>query len=63
MSDLIIATYLCPCCGEENETTVDPSGGTHQSYTEDCFVCCRPILLNIVISGENEAILTVEFEG
>ena len=36
------ATYDCPYCGEEVETTVDLSGGD-QTYIEDCEVCCRPI--------------------
>ena len=33
----------CPHCGEPLETFVDPGGGAHQEYVEDCAVCCRPI--------------------
>jgi hypothetical protein len=33
----------CPHCGEPLDTYVDPSGGEHQDYVEDCAVCCRPI--------------------
>lgn len=36
----------CPWCGEEFTTFVDMSAG-NQNYTEDCQVCCRPIVLNI----------------
>jgi hypothetical protein len=25
------------------EIYVDPGGGAHQDYVEDCAVCCRPI--------------------
>jgi hypothetical protein len=30
---------------------VDPSES--QTYTEDCFVCCRPILVNTSIQGDS----------
>ncbi len=29
---------------------VDPSES--QTYTEDCFVCCRPILVDTQVYGE-----------
>ena len=37
----------CPFCGEEDELFVDPGGGEHQSYTEDCAVCCRPRVVHV----------------
>ncbi len=33
----------CPFCAEEIDVWVDPGGGDHQEYIEDCSVCCRPI--------------------
>lgn len=36
----------CPFCWQSIEILVDPSV-THQHYTEDCFVCCRPIVLDV----------------
>ena len=36
------ATVCCPYCGEVNEIALDPGGGSHQEYVEDCQVCCRP---------------------
>ena len=36
------ATVLCPYCGELNDIALDPGGGRHQEYVEDCQVCCRP---------------------
>jgi hypothetical protein len=30
-----------------NETSVDESAGSKQSYVEDCQVCCRPNVLKI----------------
>ncbi len=37
----------CPYCGEPIELVVDLSMGHQQQYIEDCFVCCRPILLTV----------------
>lgn len=41
------SSFQCASCGELNETSVDPSAGSRQSYVEDCQVCCRPNLLKI----------------
>jgi hypothetical protein len=57
-------TYLCAVCGEENETFVDLSAGTVQTYVEDCAVCCRPNVLHIRIDESTGKILVeTEFEG
>lgn len=37
-----LADVYCPYCGEPEEIFVDPAGGAHQEYVEDCPVCCRP---------------------
>jgi hypothetical protein len=37
----------CPFCGEEEELYVDTGGGAHQTYTEDCAVCCRPRVVHV----------------
>jgi transcription elongation factor Elf1 len=34
--------FSCPHCGERISAVLDLSA-THQSYVEDCEVCCRPI--------------------
>jgi hypothetical protein len=39
--------YQCAGCGEWNETSVDSSAGSKQSYIEDCQVCCKPNILRI----------------
>jgi hypothetical protein len=41
------ATVACPFCGEEDELHVDAGGGAHQTYTEDCAVCCRPRVVHV----------------
>ncbi|MDF3983300.1 CPXCG motif-containing cysteine-rich protein [Luteibacter sp. PPL201] len=38
----------CPYCGETIEVAVDVSAGS-QTYTEDCQVCCRPMVMRLVV--------------
>ena len=42
----------CPSCGELVTVVIDKSI-LQQQYTEDCFVCCRPIEMEIVIDGDD----------
>ena len=63
MNHLSTGFYTCAYCGEQNETLIDPSGGTPQTYTEDCSVCCRPNILHIVISEDGDISIIAEFEG
>jgi len=51
----------CPYCWEEIEIVVDPSE-LEQNYVEDCFVCCRPIHLNVHIDYEGEITVTARSE-
>ena len=63
------SSFQCAVCGEENETTIDSQGGNKQTLVEDCEICCRPNVLNILIipavgKGDEDSILIdVEFEG
>ena len=47
----------CPYCGENFSTTADCSAGP-QEYVEDCWICCRPILmrLRVDLSGQLEGL-------
>jgi len=49
----------CPYCGEAYESSADTSAGT-QTYTEDCAVCCRPIVVTVQVDDEDavEAVST-----
>jgi hypothetical protein len=40
-------TFYCSYCFQPNSLFIDPSGGSMQSYVEDCQVCCRPNILFI----------------
>ncbi len=43
---VVPVSVTCPYCGESFDTGVDTSAGD-QEYTEDCQVCCQPILFRI----------------
>jgi cysteine-rich CPXCG protein len=55
-------TYGCAFCGEENDLTVDPSGGRRQTFTEDCTVCCRPNLITLTLDEEGDVEIEVTQE-
>jgi hypothetical protein len=58
------AEFFCAYCGEPNLTFVDLSAGSHQSYVEDCQVCCRPNVLSINLDEETlEIEINSEYEG
>jgi len=44
----------CPYCWEQIEVAVDCSID-EQEYIEDCSVCCRPIIVSVIIA-EGEVI-------
>ena len=58
-------TYDCVFCGEENEVFVDVSGGSRQTFTEDCTVCCRPNLITLEIDDDGDVLIQVvqEYEA
>lgn len=41
----------CPYCGEPISLVVDLSVES-QEYTEDCEVCCQPMVVSVVVAGE-----------
>jgi hypothetical protein len=49
------ATVHCPYCGEPSEVAVDPGGGAHQEYVEDCPVCCRPWRVTVAYRPDGSA--------
>jgi len=47
-------SYTCPTCGEQIVIPLDRSGGSEQSYVEDCPVCCNPNVIHLEFFGEDE---------
>jgi hypothetical protein len=57
------AGFQCAGCGEWNDTIVDETAGSNQSYIEDCQVCCKPNLLHLRYdSMDQEFEVTAELE-
>ena len=56
----------CPYCWESFTTTLDCSAlseaGDSQQYTEDCYVCCRPIVLTITLDEQAQPTVVVAAE-
>jgi hypothetical protein len=64
ISEMVYSSgYQCAGCGEWNETSVDSSAGTKQSYVEDCQVCCKPNILRVAWDmSASEYIIQAELE-
>ena len=54
------ADVLCPYCGETISLTLDPGGGSHQEYVEDCEVCCRPWHVHVDYDHDGFASVSIE---
>ncbi len=55
--------FQCAACGEWNVTSVDESAGRRQSYVEDCQVCCKPNVLQVVYDASaGEFVIRAELE-
>lgn len=52
----------CPYCGEVFELVVDPSED-QQSYIEDCYVCCRPIQLDVSVDVDGDVVVIARDEN
>lgn len=55
----VLSEYVvdCPYCGESLEVLLDP-GDMGSSYTEDCQVCCQPIVF--ILSGDGQGQIELE---
>ena len=66
MNELEDVSIQCPYCWEQFETVLDCSGiepfGEAQQYTEDCYVCCRPIVLTVSLDQDGEAHIQIDAE-
>jgi len=60
--DLQSQPVQCPYCWEEIELDIDVSGGS-QTYTEDCHVCCQPILVRLTVDEEDGESFEVTVEA
>lgn len=50
----------CPYCGESMSVLVDCSCAD-QTYTEDCQICCRPMVLSATVN-DDEIVVSAQRE-
>jgi hypothetical protein len=53
-------SYICDSCGEEIVIPLDVTEGAHQTYVEDCPVCCRANAIHVEIDENGEANVWIE---
>jgi hypothetical protein len=53
MKGLQAVGIRCPYCGENIRVEIDCSVD-HQSYIEDCQVCCRPIEFAVTLNDQGQ---------
>ena len=58
-SDLSIQ---CPYCWESFFVRVDVTGGSSQSFSYDCEICCRPIGVRVSLDVQGTSHAEVERE-
>ncbi|MDH3984047.1 MAG: CPXCG motif-containing cysteine-rich protein [Gammaproteobacteria bacterium] len=61
-NEMSATTISCPYCGEHIDILVDGSL-PEQEYVEDCEVCCRPILLSVVVDVDGDAVVVARSEN
>ena len=62
MPELTEQSIGCPYCGETITILVDDSL-PEQQYVEDCQVCCRPIVVDVVVDADGDVAVTVRVEN
>ena len=62
MHELRNEKVSCPYCGETLEVVIDCSE-SQQNYIEDCQVCCRPIVFDVVVGYDGEPCVSVTHEN
>ena len=51
----------CPYCGEPLTLLLDPMEA-NVDYVEDCQVCCRPMVVSVLVDGDGDLAAQVRAE-
>ena len=62
MPELNERSIDCPCCGETILVLIDDSI-PEQNYVEDCQVCCRPIVFDVMADADGAVLVSVRMEN
>lgn len=58
---MLLSKQMCPYCGERVELLID-SEMVGESYIEDCFVCCRPMVITLAYF-DGDLVVSVKTEN
>ena len=58
--DTQVCKSYCPSCGEPIELVVDPTAD--EEYIEDCQVCCRPMIVSLLLGTDGDVAVAVRGE-
>jgi hypothetical protein len=62
MTSTTAVVTFCPWCGESVELVIDSSAGRRQRYVEDCWVCCHPCVVSVVLDEDGTVSVEIERE-
>jgi hypothetical protein len=62
MPELTEHSISCPYCGETISILIDDSS-PEQQYIEDCQVCCRPIVIDVVVGPDGALTVGAKVEN
>ena len=62
MNQVVSQHIDCPYCGETISILVDHSV-EGQQYIEDCEVCCRPIVFDVLVDANDQVRLQARAEN
>jgi hypothetical protein len=55
--------FSCPYCGENLSLRLEPSAGRKQDFVYDCEVCCKPIHILVLFTGDEDFDFSAEPES
>jgi hypothetical protein len=61
MEIMQVALVQCPYCWEQVDLVIDCSV-VEQEYVEDCSVCCRPMVISVVVPEDGEPVVEAQME-
>ena len=42
-------SFPCPSCGSVISIPIDLTAGNEQTFTTDCEICCRPMVVTVLL--------------
>jgi len=62
MPEITEQSISCPYCGETISVLIDDSL-PEQQYIEDCQVCCRPIVIDVIVGPDGTPTVAAKVEN